>query len=320
MAKLDLNLMAVLDAIYDEGNTSRAGDVLFLSQSAVSHALARLRDIYQDPLFVRRGHRMVPTALTERIIPRVKLGLREMRASIDEAHNFDPFKHRQEFQLGMRDAIETALLGSLMGRLEEVAPLVHLSTRQISPNNLEDQLSVGKLDLCLELLKPVSPQIHHRLLFRETLVLVGREKHPALTKGCTLEDFLQHRQLLVTPLESEPEWVDHALASRGLRRNVVLRCQSYTSALQALLESDHLSIMPKAYVELMSKFMPVKYISVPFDVPTIEIHLYWHQRQDSNPANRWLREQLVMALNEIAYIELNPMASELVKEQEKHRL
>lgn len=312
MAKLDLNLMAVLEAVYDEGNTSRAGDVLFLSQSAVSHALSRLRDIYQDQLFVRRGHRMVPTPLTERIISRVKFGLKEMRASISEAHLFDPMAHHQEFHLGMRDAIETALLAPFMTRMADASPSIHVSTRQISPNDFENQLNLGKLDICLELLKPVSQQIYHALAFKETLVLVGRKDHPVLTENCSLEDFLSHRQLLVTPLESEPEWVDHALVSRGMRRDVVLRCQSYASALQVLVCTDHLSIMPRAYVELMSQFMAVEYIGAPFQVPTMEIHLYWHQRQDSDPANKWLREQIVTSLSDISYLEHNPNALEMV--------
>ncbi len=312
MAKIDLNLMAVLEAVYDEGSTSRAGEVLFLSQSAVSHALARLRDIYQDPLFLRQGHRMLPTPLTERIIAKVKTGLREIRSSVDEAHSFDPLKNQQAFHLGMRDAIETALLAPLVSQLDKTAPLVHITNRHIAPNDIEAQLNLGKLDACIDLLKPVSPQVYHTLLFTEKLALVARKDHPVFKGQCTLDDFLQYRQVLVTPLENEPEWVDHALASRGLRRNVTLRCQSYSSALQVLLDSDHLSIMPRGYVELQQQFFPIKYTDVPFDVPNIEVHLYWHQRHDSDTANKWLRRQLVVALSKVASIKVNKTAMELV--------
>ena len=312
MPKLDLNLMSVLEAVYDEGNTSRAGDVLFLSQSAVSHALARLRDLYNDPLFVRQGHRMIPTPLTERVIARVKSGLREIRSSVDEAHSFNPATHQQEFHLGMRDALETALLSSLMARLRKQAPLIHVFNRHISPHDFEEQMNLGKIDLCLDLLKPVSQQLHHTLLFKETLVLVAREGHPTLQKECTLEDFLQHHQVLVTPLEHEPEWVDRALATRGLRRNVVLRCQSYSSALQVLLNSDYLSIMPRAYVQLQAQYFPIKYIDVPFEVPKLELHLYWHHRHDSDPVNKWLRQQIVMSLSDIPSIRPKATALELV--------
>ncbi len=181
------------------------------------------------------------------------------------------------------------------------------------PNNIETDLNLGKLDLCIELLKPVSEQIHHTALIQETLVVAAREDHPAFRTDFTLEDFLSYRQILITVLENEPEIIDHALASRGLSRNVVLRCQNTFSAIQVLLNSDHLSIIPKSYAEIVSQRQAIKYTDIPFEVPKADIHLYWHERHDADPANTWLRQQVVIALSKIPFVSIEPSALEWVK-------
>ncbi len=305
--------MAVLEAIYDEGSTSRAGEVLFLNQSAVSHALKRLRDIYKDPLFTRKGHKMLPTPMTERIITRVKSGLRDIRRSIEEAHDFNPIEHRQRFHLGMRDTLEAGLFPPLMSNLTDLAPLININSRIVTPQTIEHELSIGKLDVCLDILTPVASHINHTCLCKDRLVIIGRQDHPAIQKHCSLDDFLSYRQILITVLEHEPEIMDHALAARGLKRNVVLRCQNTLSAIQVLLSSDYLSITPYSYAQLMSQYMPIKFVEVPFDLQQLEVHLYWHERHNCDPAHTWLRQQIVIAMDKISTLNTSPNAFEWIK-------
>ena len=148
MAKLDLNLMAVLEAIFDEGTTSRAAEVLHLSQSAVSHALNRLREMYDDPLFVRQGHRMIPTPLTRRMIEAVKNSLSVLRGTVESAQVFEPGEHQQLFRMSQRDAVEVILLAPIMEILQREAPGVRLSSTHFAPDDIAAQLQQGQIDLC----------------------------------------------------------------------------------------------------------------------------------------------------------------------------
>ncbi len=313
MAKPDLNLMAVLEAVYDKENTSKAGETLLLSQSAVSHALARLRDIYQDPLFIRHGHKMLPTPLTKRIIKQVKRGLKDIRSSLDDAHNFNALKHKQTFIIGMRDALETGLLPPLISQLSQSAPLIRLQSQQILPCNIESHLDANKLDLCLELLEPVSSNICHALVCKGALVVIGRKSHPALQQAITLDNFLNHKHILLTTLEQEPDMIDIALSHIGLHRDIILRCQNPISAIRILLQSDHLSIVTKAYAKVISEFMPITYQEAPFNLPSLEGHLYWHERNDTDPAHIWLRQQVVKTLDNIPSVEVMPKAMEWIE-------
>jgi len=298
MAKVDLNLMAVLEAIFDEGTTSRAADVLHLSQSAVSHALNRLRGMYDDPLFVRQGHRMVPTPLTRRMIETVKNSLSALRGTVENAHVFEPSQHEQLFRVSQRDAVETILLAPIMEILQRDAPGIHISSTQFEPDDIAAQLQQGQIDIGLELQRTMPSDIVSQHLLSETLVIVGRKGHPYFSGKQTVEAFLEFPQVLVTPFKGESGWVDQALASQGLKRDVSLRCLNFTSVIHVLLQTDNLSIMPRIYAEKQACWYPMASAEMPFSAPPLELFLYWHQRQDSDLANRWLREQIVNVMAE----------------------
>jgi len=182
-SKLDLNLMTVLEAVYDHGNTSRAAEALHLSQSAVSHALGRLRNVYSDPLFVRQGHAMLPTPTTERVIASVKRGLRSLRSSVDLAQNFDPFSHEQIFRVSQRDAVEGLLSAPLIQRLGHEAPQCGVHSVNSSPRMIEEQLHQGVADVCIELLQPL-PEPPLRADLPRHGDVPARRWHRGLRHGC----------------------------------------------------------------------------------------------------------------------------------------
>lgn len=308
MAKLDLNLMAVLEAIHDEGTTSRAAEALHMSQSAVSHALNRLRHVYDDPLFVRQGHRMVATPLTRRMIDTVKQSLLALRDTVEGAHEFDPRSHPQTFRVSQRDAMEVILLPRLMAHLQDAAPAVRVFSSQSTPETISEQLQQRRADVCIELHKPVDDDIVSMRLFSDSLVLVGREDHPYFSGDRNEAAFLAWQQILVTPFQGETEWVDRVLAAQGLKRDVALRCLSYACGINVLLQSDRLSIMPAGYVGQQAERYPIRIEAPPFPVPQVDVYLYWHRRQDKDPAQQWFRRQILLALHSIDIIDVDSNA------------
>ncbi len=300
--KFDLNLMLVLEAIYDEGNTTRAAKTLFLSQSAVSHSLGRLRELYDDPLFVRRGQVMAPTPLTQRIINQVKDGLHEIRRSVNEADNFNPADQKHVFHLGLRDIIETALMPQFMSKITEIAPDLSITSQQMTPAEVEALLAQGKLDAVVETVMPMPDTIKNIRVFSESFVVIARKDHPALKHALTIEEYLSHKHVVVSLKDSGPEWIDNELVRRGLRRDIALRCQHFFSAGYVVMNTNFIATVPKAVSKFLSKDLDIGVANLPFQAPSIDVCLYWHQRNHEDSANCWLRQQIIQGFQDLSFV------------------
>ena len=174
ISRLDLNLFVVLDAIYTEGSITRAAAALNLTQPAISHALGRLRQMFDDPLFVRQGGAMVPTPLARSLIAPVRQALQTLLTSVQEAHVFDPAQARRSFTIGCRDVMEAHLLQPLMTRLAREAPGIEIAFVRLDRAQLEADLASGALDLAVEVLANLSDLVRRHPLTQETMVVVAR--------------------------------------------------------------------------------------------------------------------------------------------------
>src|SRR5215472_15514613 len=137
MSRVDLNLLVVLEAIYTQGGVSRAADKLNLTQPAISHALARLRELFDDPLFVRDGRGLAPTPLTRNLIEPLRRSLSSLGAVLDSAGRFDPRQTQAQFTLAMRNPAEVMVLPRLVRRIAAAAPLIDLRIVQLRRRMIE---------------------------------------------------------------------------------------------------------------------------------------------------------------------------------------
>jgi len=287
--RLDLNLFVVLNAIYTEGNITRAARSLNLTQPALSHALGRLRAVFDDPLFVRRGSAMAPTPLARALIGPVRQSLNTLTASVQQCRSFDPASTRRSVTIGVRDVLESKLLPPLTARLKEEAPLIEVSSVRADRRELESELAAGSLDMAVDVLLTLSSAVHRALLLRDTLVVVAREGHPVLAEGLDLEGYLRASHVLVSSRRKGGALEDLELARIGRSRHVALRCQQYYAACRVVAESDLLLTMPRHYAQAANLNLPNRVLPVPFPVPTLDVYLYWHETAEHDPANRWLR-------------------------------
>ena len=296
LSRVDLNLLVVLEAIYTEGGLTRAGERLNVTQPAVSHALGRLRDLLGDPLFVREGHAMVPTPFTRNLIEPLRQNLRAMELTLNEAKRFDPAASEQRFTLGCRDALELRVLPGLLRGLRERAPELEIATVTFRRRNMEADLFSGDLDLVTDSLLPRSQNIRHVHINTDPLVVMARRDHPALGNGLDLDTYLRHRHILVTSRRTGPGLEDFELARRGLQRKVTLRCQHFFAASRVVRETDLLLTMPGRLAELLNLDDAYTLAPFPLDMPPQDLYLCWHANVDNDPANRWLREQIITVL------------------------
>lgn len=289
--RLDLNLLHVFDTIYREGSLTRAARALHLTQPAVSHSLARLREHFDDALFTRQGNQMVPTPLARRFSESMRPGLTQIQSAVNQFHAFDPAKQRKVYSLALRDILESTFLPRLMTRLDGYRDLEIVSQR-IARRNMETLLAAGKLDFAVDVLLPISDQTAHERLRKDRLVILARAGNPITEHGLTLDDYLKAQHVLVSSRAEGPGIEDFELSRLGVQRKIRLRCQHYYAACRVVENTDLLLTMPETYARLITEQMQVRILTPPAELPGIDVHLYWHKPYEKEPALIWFRKQL----------------------------
>lgn len=293
--RVDLNLLAVLDAIHTQGGVTRAAEHLNLTQSAVSHSLSRLRGVFGDPLFVRNGHRLIATPLTRSLISPLQQVLRSLDLLVTNAGGFDPATAEAQFTISLRDPTDTLLLPSVMKRVASAAPGVDFRIVQTRRRSVEADLANGALDLAIDVPLPLSDHVRRQRLGADRLVVVAREGHPHIRQGLTLETYLAQHHVMVTSRRKGPSLEDIDLSELGLKRRIRLRCRSYFAAVRVVDETDLVLTMPERYVRALNVGARTHIHPLPLATSALDLYLYWHSSVEENNANRWLRGLVVDA-------------------------
>ncbi|MFM9434464.1 DNA-binding transcriptional LysR family regulator [Janthinobacterium sp. CG_23.3] len=296
ISRVDLNLFIVFEAIYDEGSITRASQKMNLTQPAISHALGRLRELFGDPLFVRRDKTMVPTPLARSIIEPVRQSLRGFELTLTGLDRFDPASAKRQFTLALRPVLEPSLLPPLMARLAANAPQVDLAVLQSERGALESELAAGTLDAAIDVLVPLSGDIRHSRIGTDNTVVLARQEHPRVGAGLDLYTYLQQEHILVSSRRRGPGFEDFELSRLGLQRRVRLRCRHYFAACRVVSQTDLVLAMPERYARVVNQQFGNQILAFPLPMPAIDNHLYWHANVEHDPANIWLREQVLAAM------------------------
>ncbi|MDO9192833.1 MAG: LysR family transcriptional regulator, partial [Undibacterium sp.] len=297
ISQVDLNLFTVFDAIYTEGSVTRASQQLHLTQPAISHALARLRLIFDDPLFVRQGHAMVSTPLARSIIEPVRAALRGLEVTLADAGKFDPTQASKQFNLALRDVLESTVLPPLLKSITYQAPRISLAAIQVERRELVSELAAGTIDLAIDMLLPLPNEIERLKVVQDTTVVIARKGHPVITneKMLDLDTYLKAEHVLASSRRKGMGLEDFELSRLGLQRHVRLRCQHYFAACRVVSQTDLLLTMPERYARIANEQFQNQILALPLPMPSWDVYLYWHQNVENDPANRWLREQVTQA-------------------------
>ena len=290
LSKVDLNLFIVFDAIYTEANLTRAGQIVGITQPAVSNALSRLRETFNDPLFVRTAQGMIPTPMAQNIIGPVRNALQLLRVSVQESRIFNPLQANKTFRISMTDLIEAVILPPLFQRLRRQAPAVQIESFLAKRRETTKELAAGRIDFAVDAPLNTDPQVRHVKLLEDRYVCAMRKGHPLAKDKISLDDYLSLTHIHISSRRSGLGLVDLALGKMGIQRKIALRSQHYLMASQVMQQTDMAMTVPESFAHrhgLHAVDLPVN------DVPAQETHLYWHESTDQDPANRWMREQLI---------------------------
>ena len=228
LSKVDLNLFIVFDAIYTEANLTRAGQIIGITQPAVSNALARLRETFNDPLFVRTAQGMVPTPMAQNIISPVRSALALLRVSVQESRTFNPLQANKTFRISMTDLTEAVILPPLFQRLRRHAPAVVIESFLAHRRETTSDLAAGRLDFAVDAPLNTDAQVRHIKLMEDRYVCAMRQGHPLAGKASiSLDEYLALTHIHISTRRNGLGQVDLALGKIGLQRKITLRSQHY---------------------------------------------------------------------------------------------
>lgn len=298
LSRIDLNLFTVFEAIYREGGITPASKRLHLSQPAVSHALARLRELLNDPLFERRGNEMVPTPLARALAATVTSSLGNLEQMLQRAGRFDPASSQRCFTVAARESHELSFLPGMVGRINQQAPNIEVAVVRIERRDLEEDLQSGEIDVALDVALPLSRDVRRESIGSEPMMVLARGDHPAIRGELDLETYLAMEHVLITGRRRGGGYEDIALGRLGMSRRIRVRCQQHAAAGEIVSKSDLLATMARSQA-LHTAQAHAKYQVLPFpaDIPPLETYLYWHANVDEDPASQWLRRLLLELLS-----------------------
>lgn len=293
---LDLNLIPILRALVAQRSVTRAAAVLAMSQPQLSRALARLRRQLGDALLVRAPGGMEPTDTALRWVQAFEPALETAADLMAAPRAFTPAASQHRFKLSMNDYEAAVLLPALVQQVLEQAPGVRLAVVPQRPTEVADALEQGRIDLAVGRFTKPAGALRFKPLFDETLVPVVRADHPLAGRRVSVARFLAHPHLLIAP-GGQGDFrglLDEQLDALGLSRQVVLSTSQFLVAPWVIAHSQAVLLLPRRLLPLVSPW-GLRSVHVPLDLPRFQVAMLWRERNQREPAHRWLRAAVAAA-------------------------
>ncbi len=308
---LDLNLLLVFDALQRSHSVTLAGEQLCISQSGVSNALRRLRDAFGDELFVRTNSGMMPTPLAESMAEPIHAALQQIRQAVENRGYFDAANSTRHFRLALSDVGQMLLFPHLLSYIDKHAPNISLETVPLSRNGLAEQMSAGEIDLAIGVARPLGAGFFRHRFRRLRFVCVASKNHPTIRGSISLEQFLQASFIEYEPTGgSYKHFLKHAdrlFEENNIQRKVSVK-MAYLSGIESIIAgSDRIAVVTEALVTCMDLENTVQVIDLPFDIPTLDVTLQWHERIDKDPAQAWLHKAVIQVAENLGKDNIMPV-------------
>ncbi len=292
LSAFNLNLLVVFEAVLEEGNVTRAAGRVGVSQPAVSNALAQLRRLVGDRLFVRQGRRMVPTPRAEALALSVRPALEAIRSSLIEGP-FDPAASTMTVRLATPDYTELMLLPAIENQLAEHAPSVAVQVQanrsMVQPGAFE-ALRTGTCDLYINRIMGATPGLHREHLFDGDYACIVRADHPRVRGSIDIEAFMAERHLLIVPDHGYTGPVDIALAEQGRQRHVALCLPRFAAAPLVVHDTDLIATVPSRMAHRFARLVQLAVLPCPVPLRPFQIEMVWSERTHQSPGFRWFRD------------------------------
>jgi DNA-binding transcriptional LysR family regulator len=296
----DLNLLPVLLAIHEHGSVSLAAQNLGMSQSAVSTALAKLREKYSDPLFHRVGHGMKPTARTRTLIEPLRDAMTRVKTTFTADAHFNARTTERTFTFAMSDVGEMVFLPKILSRVHQLAPRARVRSVAASAAQIEHGLESGEIDLAVGYFPDLREKSFlEKHLFFHYFVCLLRADHPITASTLSMAQFLSLDHAVVSGAGRTNEIFERFLRARKIHRRVVLETPHFMSIPHIISRSDLIVTVPHPVgIFVRDVHMNIRIAQPPMGQPKNDIKMHWHRNFQRDPRNKWLRDMVASLFND----------------------
>ena len=296
ISAFDLNLFVIMNSIYTEGSLTKAAEVVGITQPAVSNALSRLREKFDDDLFVRTGSGMVPTQKTENIIKDIQNALQLMQKSVNEPDEFDPATSQKTFRISLGDINEGRILAILISKIEKQAPNIKLECYYTARGQVPHALATNELSFAVDPFIPNSKDTNSSKVFSDKFVIAHRANHPvSKITEITLDEALKLKYINISNRKRGASVVEMEMQKMQLQPEIALRAQHYLVTPEIVRSSDLCLLCSETF----AKKHGLSYVNLPFDVPPLEQYLIWHKSDDNDGSHIWMRTLIAESFQEV---------------------
>jgi len=297
LSRIDLNLLVAFDALLAERSVTKAAARVGLGQSAMSHNLARLRQLFDDELFVRSPEGMRPTPRAQVLADRVRVTLSDIEALVTRADEFDPANTERTFRIALPDSVEMLVGAKLLAIGCEEAPGIRFRFYSTDERQLLDEIDADNIDLGIGIGTFPDGQVHHkrRLLVTDTYLCMFNAKKVGLKPPISLEDYVRLPHVLTSLRKGERGVVDDALEKIALSRKVALTTSRFVAVPFLVAGAPVVTTMHARLARIFARELGLVLSRVPVELPEVTISMYWHASYDGDPGHEWLRKAIVRA-------------------------
>ncbi|RUR85086.1 LysR family transcriptional regulator [Chlorogloeopsis fritschii PCC 9212] len=289
LAGVDLNLLVVFDALMSEQHLTRAAEKIGLSQPATSNALARLRKLFKDDLFIKTSRGITPTPRAFELTEPIRQALEQIQFVVSSQPEFNPATSDRTFRIGMDDYTEIVFLPKLFQTIEELAPHIKIQIRSSNWQKAPKLLDANEIDLAIGYCPQYQTWHQRQILYEERFVCVTNAKQFKKRKAITLDEYITASHLLVSPKEDMVGMVDEILQEHNLQRTVALSVPNFLIVPFVLCNTDLIATLPTQIVQTFVEVWKLHALPLPFEMLGFSVDLLWHTKSDRDPAHRWLR-------------------------------
>ncbi|MBX9868223.1 MAG: LysR family transcriptional regulator [Burkholderiaceae bacterium] len=295
---IDLNLLIVFQAIFQQRQISAVAKQLGLSQPAVSNALARLRKMFDDELFVRTAQGMQPTLLAQQMAAPVMQALNQLQQALNQANAFDAASSQRQFTIAMTDVGEMYFMPLLVELLKKVAPQLGIKTVRAGALDLKSEMEMGRVDLAIGAFEDMSDSLFQRRLFKQNYVCMYRAGHPQAGQNMGLKEFLAAQHLIVSSMESPYDKINQSLERLGVKTAAQFTVPHFVAVPYIISTTDLLVTVPQKMAERAAQHFKLESGKPPMRLPSLQTNLFWHRRFHQDDGNLWLRNMLAKQFTE----------------------
>lgn len=300
LKELDANLIVVLDALLIDASVTKAAARLGRSPSAVSHALANLRYIFNDELFVRAGQRLAPTARAKELAPSVHIIVSGLESLLRTKEPFNPGTQERTFRFHCPEMAELYFLPKLRALIQSEAPNIHIERSVTNTEIMFENLRRGQTDFILienEIMDDIVDMSWMKLT-EETYVTLTNKKSEFKDKKITLKNFQNLPHIITDHAGKKNSPLEQTFIEKGLERQNILKATSSLAAVLMAIEMGVLVTVPLLHAKLLLNHVETAEVTLPFNVPKMNIQLGWHRSFERDECHQWLRERVEVCLKE----------------------